>query len=346
MADKTLAPAQLELFFSNLELVYHSGLPLTEGFDILRANACDDVERRMMEVLHEAALEGSSLHQALGKFDYLPDYALALIRIGEQTGRMEETFASLRAYYAKRDLLSRSIRSSLTYPLSMLVVVVAIVVVLLTQAMPVFDQVFDQLGYQMTGLAAGLMAFGTMLSQYALWIVVVLVALVIVAAIIRLVPAGKRFYSTLYQSAPVTRDLSLRLSTQRFTIALASLLDAGLEVNQALEYAEPLVEDKRAQSRIERIRQAVEAGAPFITAIGKSELFSPRSMALLAVGFKTGADSDALRQVGDQIALSTENRMDSLVAAIEPTLVAIMCALVGLILLSVMLPLLGVLAGL
>jgi type IV pilus assembly protein PilC len=69
-------------------------------------------------------------------------------------------------------------------------------------------------------------------------------------------------------------------------------------------------------------------------------------MALLAVGFKTGADASALQQVGEQISATTENKMENLVAAIEPTLVAIMCVLVGLILLSVMLPLLGVLTGL
>jgi type IV pilus assembly protein PilC len=345
MGGKTLAPAQLELLFSNLELVYHSGLPLTEGFDILRENAQNGDERRRMKALYQAALEGVSLHETLETLGDLPDYALSLIRIGEATGRMEETFASLRAYYAKRDVLSQTIRSSLTYPLSMLVVVVAIVVVLLTQAMPVFNQVFLQLGYQMSGLAAGLMGFGTALSQYALWIVGLIVVLVAIGVIIRLIPAGKDFYRTLFQRAPVTRDLSLRLSTQRFAIALASLLDAGLDVDQALEYAEPLVDDRRARSRISAIRKEIKGGASFITAIEKSGLFPRSSLALLAVGFKTGTDSDALYQVGDQIELATENRMDSLVAAIEPTLVAIMCVLVGLILLSVMLPLLGVLAG-
>ena len=346
MADKTLTPAQLELFFSNLELVFHSGLPLIEGFDILRENARNTAERRRMEALYQAALNGSSLHEALRELTVLPDYALALIRIGEQTGRMEETFAALHAYYAKRDVLSKTIRSSLTYPISMLVVVIAIVVVLLTQAMPVFDQVFLQLGFQMTGPAAALMAVGTALSQYALWIIGIVAAIVAVGIVIRLVPTSRNFYRVLFQNAPVTRNLSFELSTQRFALALASLLDAGLDVSQALEYAEPLVDDKRARGRIAALREAVNQGKSFVTAIKDSQLFPPSSMALLAVGFKTGTDSEALQQVGDQITLATENKMDSLVAAIEPTLVAIMCALVGLILLSVMLPLLGVLIGL
>jgi type IV pilus assembly protein PilC len=345
MAEKTLSPAQLEQFFGNLELVFHSGLPLTEGFEILRENATDAADAKRMAALYEAAAEGSSLHTALQKLGCLPEYALALIRIGEDTGRMEETLVSLRSYYSKRDILASAIRSSLTYPLSMLVVVIAIVVLLLTQAMPVFNQVFLQLGFQMTGLAAALMAFGSALSNSALWIVCIVAAIAIIAVIIRITPAGKAFYQALFQSAPLTRSLSLSLSAQRFALALGSLLEAGLDVSQALEYAEPLVEDKRARGRIAGIRKSVAAGDTFISAIEKSAIFPPTSMALLSVGFKTGADSQALQQVGDQITAVTENKMDNLVAAIEPTLVAIMCVLVGMILLSVMLPLLGVLTG-
>ena len=343
--NKELTPAELDLFFSNLELVYHSGLPLSEGFDILRSNAQSLYEKRRLDALYTAAIHGESLYETLKKQGDLPDYAISLIRIGEETGRMEETFASLHTYYAKRDLLSQSIKSALTYPLSMLIVVLVVVIVLLTQAMPVFDQVFRQLGFEMTGIAAALLDLGAVLSNYALYIAGAIVLIILVIVILRLLPTGKRFFNSLFQSTPFTRSLSLRLSVQRFAIALSALLIAGLNVDHALEYAEPLVEDKRARARVKVIHEEVMAGATFLAAIEHSKLFPPHSMALLAIGFKTGADSVALEQVGEQITLETEHSIENLVAAIEPTLVAIMCLLVGVILLSVMLPLLGVLTG-
>jgi len=343
--SKILPPAELELFFSNLELVYHSGLPLAEGFDILRANALSPKAQARMQALHQAALAGESLHKALAKGGELPRYALALIGIGEQTGRMEQTFKALAEYYQKRDLLAQSIRSALTYPLSMLVVVVAVVVILLTQVMPVFNQVFEQLGFQMTGLAAGLLAAGSAIGAVAPWIIGVLALLVVAVLLLRRTRGGRRFFGRLYQNAPVTRELSFSTSAQRFAIALSTLLEAGLDVDQALGLAEPLLEDRRARQRVVRIRKQVESGEPFIQAIEKSGLFPREAMSLLAVGFKTGADAEALAQVGAQIAAATEAKVERLVAAIEPTLVAVMCVLVGLILLSVMLPLLGVLTG-
>ncbi|MDR2493392.1 MAG: type II secretion system F family protein [Coriobacteriales bacterium] len=343
--DKELSPAELKLFFSNLELVYHSGLPLTEGFDILRSNAQTASEKRRLEVLYQAVTGGLSLYEALKKQGDLPDYALSLIRIGEETGRMEETFAGLNDYYGKRDALAQSIRSSLTYPLSMLIVVLAVVIVLLTQAMPVFDQVFRQLGFQMTGVAATLLDVGALLSSYALVFAGGIAALVALVVILRLLPFGKRLFRTLFQAAPFTRSLSLSLSTQRFALALSSLLQAGLSVDAALEYAEPLVDDKRARRSVRLIREHVGKGESFLTAVERSRLFPASTMALLAVGFKTGTDAEAFDQIGEQIALTAEHKTDGLVAAIEPTLVVVMCLLVGVILLSVMLPLLGALTG-
>jgi type IV pilus assembly protein PilC len=333
------------MFFNNLELVYHSGLPLLEGFDILVNNATSARDRRRYDSLCKAVAGGTSLYAALRDLSELPDYALSLIQIGEETGRMEETFASLHAYYEKRDILTQAVRSSLTYPLSMLIVVLAVVIVLLTQAMPVFDQVFRQLGFEMHGLAGALLDIGRALSSSAMWIAGTIAIVVVVFGAMALLPFGRRFYRFLYQSAPLTRSLSHSLSTQRFALAISSLLQAGLDVDKALEYAERLVDDKRARKSVRLMRKQVDQGESFIKAVENSRLFPPSTMALLAVGFKTGTDAEAFDHVGEQISMITENRMDNLVSAIEPTLVAIMCVLVGIILLSVMLPLLGALTG-
>ncbi|MDR1421932.1 MAG: type II secretion system F family protein [Coriobacteriales bacterium] len=342
---KELSPADLGMFFANLELVYHSGLPLAEGFEILRLNAKNADERQLMEALYTAATAGETLTDSLEQIGVLPGYALSLIRIGEETGRMEETCASLHNYYEKRDELAQSIRSSLVYPLSMMFMVFLVVILLLTQAMPVFEQVFAQLGFQMTGLSQGLLSLGQALNGSALYIGGVLVALIVIGLVLRITPVGKRFYASVFANAPITRGLSLQMSTQRFALALSTMLNSGLAPDQALRLALPLVDNKRAVVRVKQIQEQVTAGESFQKAVESSKLFPAESMALLSVGFRTGTDAQAFDQIGQTITLSTERKVASLVAAIEPTLVGIMCGLVGIILLSVMLPLLGILSS-
>ncbi|MCL2529608.1 MAG: type II secretion system F family protein [Coriobacteriia bacterium] len=342
---KLLKPAQLKVLFSNLEMITRSGLPLSEGFDILRKNDDDPAEKELIEMLYDAVNEGEPITKVMRKSEIVPEYACSLISIGEKTGRLEETFASLADYYIKRDELSRSIRSSVVYPVSMLVMVFVVVAVLLVQVMPVFDHVFRQLGYEMTGISAGLMSAGAILGQFGFWIAGIIFAIAVIGIILAVTPSGRKFYNTLFQSAPITRDLSLDLSAQRFSLAMSSMLSAGLEIDTSLEFAEKLVEDKRAKKSVGKIRQTIEGGGSFLEALEKSGLYTKKDMALLSIGIKTGADAEAMNQVGEQITIATESRLERLIATIEPTLVAIMCVLVGLILLSVMLPLMGALTG-
>ncbi|MDR1087742.1 MAG: type II secretion system F family protein [Coriobacteriales bacterium] len=342
---KELKPAQFKLLFRNLEMITRSGLPLSEGMDILRNTEDDPRERTLLEMLYKAVNAGEPLTYVLRQSGVVPEYACSLVSIGEKTGRLEETFASLADYYGKRDELSQAIRSSVVYPVSMLVMVFVVVAVLLVQVMPVFDHVFRQLGYEMTGVSAALLDAGTVLGQFGFWIVGILFALVLVGLILAATPGGRRFYSALFQDAPITRSLSLNLSAQRFSLAMSSMLSAGLELDDALEYAEKLVEDKRARASVQKIRTVVDGGGSFLTALEASGLYNHRDLALLSVGIKTGADAEALSEVGEQITVATEARLERLVATIEPSLVAIMCILVGLILLSVMLPLMGALTG-
>jgi type IV pilus assembly protein PilC len=344
-ANKQLTAAELSLFFGNLELVYHSGLPLQEGFSILSANARGSEQKSRMDRLNKAAGKGEQLSKTLESLGVLPSYAVSLIRIGEQTGRMEESCRSLARYYQRRDELNRNVRSSLVYPVSMMVMVLLVVVLLLTQAMPVFEQVFAQLGFTMTGVSRALLDIGNLLSRYTLVIAIAIVAIIAAVLVLRLTPPGRRFFTWLYQNNPVTANLSLHISTQRFALALSTLLEAGLTVDEALPLAASTVDDRRAAGRVAKMRECMKKGDSFPDAVQNSGLFPPATMSLLAVSFKTGTDAEALAQIGDQIAINTEDRMETVIAAIEPTLVGIMCLLVGVILLSVMLPLLGILGS-
>jgi type IV pilus assembly protein PilC len=158
-------------------------------------------------------------------------------------------------------------------------------------------------------------------------------------------PAGRRFFGLLYERAPITRDLSFKMSLQRFAFAMSTMLKSGLDADAALALAEPLIEDSRAGARVHAARERVEKGVGLQNAIEESKLFAADEMSRLVVGFKTGTDAQAFDQVGVAIAVTTERRIERLVGAIEPALVGLMCVLVGVVLLSVMLPLLGVLSN-
>lgn len=349
MATQThsaLTSAELSALFAQLRLVYRAGLTVVEGLDILSANLPAGREQALLQELQKPVAEGAYLSEALRQTGRLPEYALSLLRIGEETGRMEETLQALQAYYEKRDELQSAVRSSLIYPLSMIGMVIVVVIVLLTQAMPIFQQVFAQLGLPMTGLALGLLDLGQGLSRSALAIGGVVAALLLCYLLLRLTRRGRAALSTLFDRFPLTRGLSLRLSAQRFAQAMGTLLSCGLQPDDALALTLPLLSSGRARAHVAALQAAMAQGTPFEEALLACGLLPGESQALVVMGFRSGAAGETLAQVGDHLTRRTEEQLAHLVAALEPTLVAILCVIVGLMLFSVMLPLIGILANL
>ncbi|MDR1015194.1 MAG: type II secretion system F family protein [Coriobacteriales bacterium] len=342
--QKELAPSELSLLFSNLELVYRSGLTPAEGFDILGQSARDAASKDWLGRLHDSSVSGLPLTESFERAGGVPAYALSLLRIGEETGRLEDTCRSLREYYDRRDELAQALRAALVYPSTMALMVFAVVVILLTQAMPVFDQVFSQLGFELTGIAAGLLDAGRALRSSALLLSGLLAALVVAVLVVRAAPPGRRLLHALYEHAPFTRGISFKMALQHFCVAMATMLGSGLGADAALGLVLPLVGDARAREKVRQVRRGVDAGGGLRATLEESGLFTPEEMSVLAIGFRTGSDAQAFDQVGASLAATTERRLGRLVGAIEPALVGVMCVLVGIILLSVMLPLLGALS--
>ena len=340
-----MTPAELSIFFANLELIYHSGLTPADGFDILKKGSQNPAYTVWLDELYQNSVVGLALSDSLEKAGGIPTYALSMIRIGESTGKLQDTCLSLRDYYRKRDELAQAIRSALVYPLTMVLMVLVVIIVLLVQAMPVFDQVFNQLGLELTGFAGSLLSVGQILRSSALYITGVLVAIIVILLIIRITPAGKRFFNMLYEKAPIVGDISFKLSLQRFAFAMATMMKSGLDTDSALNLAQTLIENSKVAEKVRQIRTNIQENMGFKAAIEESKLFPPDEMTLLSMGFRVGADAQVFDDVGNSIATTTERKLDRIIGAIEPALVGFMCVLVGIILLSVMLPLLGVLSN-
>jgi len=227
----------------------------------------------------------------------------------------------------------------------MLFMVLLVVIALLTKAMPVFEQVFSQFGFTMTGIAGILRDIGDALNRYAVIFCVVLIIILILCLLMRITSIGKSISTRIFETSIFTKSLAAKLSLQRFALAMSGMLSCGIDWDQSMELAGTLITNNYIHSQINIIRQAVKHGASFQFALESSGIFPGKAMALLAMGIQTGTASDAFQMIGESITAETESKINRLVAAIEPAMVFVMCTLVGLVLLSVMLPILGMLTS-
>lgn len=343
---KALNNSELIFFCGQLALTLRSGISSLEGLSLmLEDSPGGDGQKLLEQLIHEMEHTGS-LSQALESAKVFPPYLCSMVELGEQTGRLDDVMESLAAHYRREEELSRNIRSAVAYPLVMLGMMIAVMAVLLIKVMPVFRQVFEQLGTQMTGFPRAVMELGGVLGNYSGVFLVLAAAAAAVCIFLFFTEKGRSISSNLFNRSVFTRRLAEKIACSRFASAMYLSLSSGLNVDQSLEMTERLVEHTRVQGQIREIRRSVAAGEEtFAEAAARTRIFTGAYTRMLAAGFRAGSLDEVMKQISAQYDEEIEERIDSALGRLEPTLVAILSVAVGLILLSVMLPLLGVMAN-
>lgn len=342
---KALSNNELTTFCSQMALILRSGISSTEGLSIMLEDAPEDEGRRILQnVLEEMEMTGN-LYSSLEKSGVFPAYLCNMVEIGEQSGRLDDVMSSLAAHYEREESIARNIKNAITYPLVMIVMMLAVVLVLITKVMPVFEQVFQQLGTGLTGFSGSIMSLGQVMNRYALVFVLIAAAAAALFFYFSCTSKGKEQIQHFSRTFVLTRGLSEKIATARFASGMALSLGSGLDTDQSLEMTAKLTEHPVIQKKIESAQNLIQEGSGFSDALLEAGIFSGLHARMITIGFRTGAMDDVMSQIAEQYDEEVNERIIGVVAKLEPTLVAILSVVVGMILLSVMLPLMGIMSS-
>lgn len=341
MARKNILSAEeLAAFAAQLSLTVKTGIPLSEAIMILLEDAETAGATQLLRMILDRLESGDSLANALKATQAFPVYMTQMIEIGETAGRLDHVLDSLKRYYEREDNIIKSAKSAITYPAIMLVILVVIVVILVTKVLPIFNQVYNTLGGEMTPFAQGAMRIGEMMSNSSLVLIIVIVVIAVFLVIMGLTPGGKKGLAALGQK--MFRQLADRMAAAKFASGMSLMLASGLDVDRSVELTLPLITNPKMRAKVTKLKEMTERGESFTDSVVATKIFTGMQGRLLTLGFKSGNLDSVMEQIADDYEREVDERLDNLISIIEPTMVAILCVIVGLILLSAMLPLLGV----
>lgn len=343
---KPLNTQELIYFSEQISMILRSGIPVLEGLTIMAEDCTGEDGEALLRELSDQMENGQTFHQALSSTGAFPSYFLNMAEIGEQSGRLDEVMEALSRYYSSQAEMISSIRSAILYPFAMLGMMIVIVIVLITKVMPVFEQVFRQLGSGLTGFSLGIYRLGQGLGRCSFLFVGIAVVLALLILFFAFTHAGRAKFARMSASLPFTRKLSVKLASARFASGMALCLKSGLDTDASLEMVSRLTEHPVLQQRTEVCRSELAQGQSFDSAVKDSGLFTGLQARLISVGFKTGSLDQVMEKLAAQYEEDASNTITHIISVVEPTLVAVLSVLVGLVLLSVMLPLMGIMSGL
>lgn len=346
MKQQILRDMEISALCRELAMLLHAGVGVGDGLSLLAEEETAPDLRALLSDMARQVDGGAPLSRVMETAGGFPAYAARLTKVGEEAGRTEEALLALSGYYDAREQMDRRLRGALLYPAVLMVLMLVVIVVLLSRVLPVFNEVYASLGGQLTGVAGGLLTLGRALDAAMPVLCGLLAAAAVLLGAFSVSGAFRERVLGLWRRRWGDRGISRKLMDARFAQALAMGLSSGLPLEDALDLAGGLLEEvPEAARRCRDCRRRLEEGAELAAAMRESGVLPASACRLLALGARSGAGDTVMEEISVRLSREAAQALEERTAQVEPAMVLVCSVLVGAVLLSVMLPLMDIMAA-
>ena len=342
---KRLNQEEVASFCSQLSLLLPAGITPYEAIILIREDTPDVKGKEILDQLETALKDGLSFHEALKNTSVFPEYVLSMVLLGEESGNLDIVIKKLADYYEQQCSITASIKNAISYPIVMVCLMLIILVVLLTKILPIFNQVFLQLGSELTGVAAQLMTIGNLIESVSIFLILLATLVAIAFIIINCIPKLHKRWIHFIHTNRLTCNFFLGIAYARFASAMSMTTASGIDLFHGLSMAKMLVGNEIVAEKIDLCTKAIASGDYLYEAMKKAGIFQSKHLRMLQLGQRSGELDAVLTKISTYYEEETLTRMQRILGAIEPTLVIFFSLMVGLILLSVIMPLIGIMSS-
>ena len=345
MIMKRLDNLGVSAFFESMAMMAQSGIQTDEAIGLLAESASDKKDSGVLETglssMKTEVESGSSLSAAMEKSGIFPQYAVEMVKTGENSGRLESVMFRLSKYYTELHSMNQKLRSAVIYPAVMLILVIAVLAVMVTAVLPTFSEVYESLTGSLAASSYGYIRWAFIFS----WAALIIMSLALAALIVGLIlwKCGKRgIVEAVLRRIPVFAELFDTMGLYRFTSALSTYLASGEMQDEAVRMSIPMTQCAAVEEKLAKCVKRMEDGHSIAQAAYDESLFEPVYGRMLLAGERSGNMESVLERLVQLLDINSGALVDKLVGTIDPVLSGILMATLGISLLSVMLPLIGI----
>ena len=335
-----------------LATLLRAGMPLVPALSALVEQLQGSTERKViclgsrenplalvMKEVCDCVNAGSSLSVALGRHPYIfSNVFVNMVAAGETSGTLEDVFLSLAQMLEKRVHLANKVKSAIAYPLMMTVVAVTVVVFLLSFVVPSITQIFLEMERTLPLPTRLLISTSAFIKTYFVPIVGMLFAVFFGIGAWKKNKDGRIRWDRYKLRVPLFGKLFLKAETSRLARTLGILLKSGIPILGALEIVKGIVRNSFIAGALDSVKERVSKGSDIAEAIRKTGLFPPIVIHIMATGQMSGNIENGLMDIADMYDDEVEMTAKTLTSLIEPVILLVMGAVIGLIVLAVLLP--------
>ena len=328
------------ILIRNLAATIKAGLSLSEALEIMVEDTTKGVVKKFLEEAQLSVMNGQPLSGVFEKHDkiFSPIFA-GMIKAGESSGMLDRSLEELNHHLDREYKLLKEVKAALTYPAILIVATIGIVIIMLTFVLPRLSKSFAQNNVKLPFLTQMLVNISGAMT-YSVWLdAFVVLCFVGLAYYFKKSKKAQKLLSRFLFKVPVVKNLIKKIVLVRFSRTLGSLISGALSITDSLNLTARAVSNERYETAIMNADADIKNGVPFSKALKNSpNLFPNFLISLVAVGEKTGTLDKVLKNFADFYEDDVSVALKDLTTLLEPLLLLFMGAVVGLIALSVLLP--------
>jgi len=329
-------------FAKNIGELLGAGVTLVKALKIISEDeSIKPKEREIYGGLLKQVRSGVSLSEAMASSgDVFPSLFINMIKSAENSGSMDKVALQMASHYEKDYRLKQKVKSSMTYPKILCVLIVVVVAIIMGYVIPQFQDLFAQM---QTLPVSTTILLGISNFVKNKWYVIIIIAVIIYIAfrIIFAIPAVKYIKDKLELKLPVIGKLRRVIYTARFARTLSSLYSAGISIINCLQIARNTIGNSYIEKQFDKVIADVRGGSNLSESIDKVDGFTKKLSSSIMVGEETGALDTMLVSIANQMEYDAELAMNKLVSYLEPAMIVVMALIVGFVIISVIQPIYG-----
>ena len=329
----------LILFSRQMYALAKSGIPIIRGLGLIAASTRNKIFAEALQSVVDDLEGGQTLSAALSHhMDVFSPLYINMIRVGEETGNLDEAFLQLYNYLETDKGTLEKIKSALFYPTTVLVAIVLAITFLMAKVIPKFALVFEKFNLELPLQTRILISSSNFVADY--WWLLLLLTISLIIGVGRYIKteAGRFKWHRNKLKIPRIGDILLRALLARFSRAFAMSYSAGVPLLQALTITAKAVDNDYMETKINRIRHDVERGSTLTQAARSTKLFTPLVIQMLEVGEETGRVDEMMQEVAEFYEREVAYDVDNMSKIIEPVLTVVMGLMVLVLAMGIFLP--------
>jgi type IV pilus assembly protein PilC len=332
-----------------LATMIDAGLPLVQCLDILGNQTENKTLASVIGQVRTDVESGATFADALKKHPKVFDNLYVnMVAAGEAGGILDTILQRLAAYMEKFAKIKRQIKSAMIYPSVILFVAVSVVALLMVVVVPMLAAMFADMGQALPLPTRIVIAVSNFLKGWGgLGILIAVVGAFIGLKQFRKTEKGLKMTDSIALKLPVAGSLIQRVSVAKFTRTLGTLMTSGVPILEGLLIVSRTAGNKVVEDAIVDTRQSVSEGKTLAEPLGRSKVFPPMVIQMIAVGEATGALDNMLNKIADFYDDEVDSAVAALTSLLEPMLMIFLGTTVGFVIVAMYMPIfqMGSLAG-